>query len=81
MNLHTEIQAFKSKVKVLNYRDVLIDHDRNNPNKPIKFFNISEFCKVADQLGYPYLLWNSIIYHKDDCGRWMRTTFTEQNIQ
>lgn len=80
MNIQTEIQNFKSKVKVLSYRDVLIDHDRNNPCKSIKFFHLSDISKVADDLGYPYLMWDNIIYQKDTYGRWMRTTFTEINI-
>lgn len=75
-----EIENFKSKVKTLSYRDVLMDHDRNDPNKFQKIFHLSELTKLADALGYPYIIWNHLVYQKDDRGTWMRTPWTETNI-
>ncbi len=79
MNIQKEIQTFKSNVKKFSYRDVLIEHDTNNPNRPIKYFHLSDFAKYADELGYPYLLWRRTIYQKEN-GNWMRTPWGEFNI-
>jgi hypothetical protein len=68
--LERDIERFKSRVRVLSYRDVLIAH------KPI-----SELAKYAETLGYKYFLWEDRIYQKDENDRWMRTVYTKVNIQ
>ena len=70
LTLEEEIIKFKSKVRVLSYKDVLSSH------KPI-----SELAKYADTLGYKYILCEDRIYEKDENNRWMRTSFTKANIQ
>lgn len=63
-----------SVVKTLSWRDVL--YSRHLPYN----FSLSEFAGTASYLGYEYILWNDIIFTKED-GVWMRTHMTIQNVK
>lgn len=61
-----------SVVKILSWKDVL---------RPHRFgICLSEFAGIASFLYYEYLIWNDIIYTKED-GVWMRTHMTKENVK